>query len=380
MTIYSYKRNIYAAALAAMALLAGCTKDIPKAVPNPVPVPTGQSVYTLISTDANYSFLKAAADRAGTGITNLLRDSSAVFTMFAPTNAAFIASGIPSIAAINAGFRTGQLDTLLKYHIIPGQKYTASAIPATFPNLQSPTAFVLSAPFFRMSSFPSKQGASVYVNNLPITTPDITVANGVVHAIPFVLLPPDKVIAQITGADPDLTYFNAAVARADSGQTADLSKFSYLMAYPPVNFTVFAPTNAAFVALLTASITQALVAQGVPLATAQAQAAALASTPAVFSNPALYGALSAQTVRALIAYHVLGVKAYGINVPTASTNVATQLVVAPGTPAFTVAVQRTGTAVTVKGNVNTTASNVTTADLNAINGIVHKIDQVLRPL
>lgn len=35
--------------------------------------------------------------------------------------------------------------------------------------------------------------------------------------------------------------------------------------------------------------------------------------------------------------------------------------------------------VTVKGNSNATASNVTAADLVALNGVVHVIDQVLLP-
>ena len=52
--------------------------------------------------------------------------------------------------------------------------------------------------------------------------------------------------------------------------------------------TVLAPNDAAFQTLLFGSIYGALLQQGVPPATAAAQATALSSTPDVFSNPALY--------------------------------------------------------------------------------------------
>ena len=65
-----------------------------------------------------------------------------------------------------------------------------------------------------------------------------------------------------------------------------------------------------------------------PPATALATATFLASTPAVFSNPALYGALSAQTVKGILVYHILGSRAFSVNLPTTATNVPTLLNVA----------------------------------------------------
>ncbi len=88
-------------------------------------------------------------------------------------------------------------------------------------------------------------------------------------------------------------------------------------------------------------------------------------------------------------YHLLGARAFSVNLPTTATNTPTLLnSVIPTHPG--VAVQATFgatgvTAATVKGAANATASNIlinplpgATSDQNYINGVLHKIDQVLR--
>src|SRR5687768_5206651 len=82
----------------AAAMLVSCNKDLPEAEPIVTPAPTGTSISTYLN-DANYTLLKAAVTRAG--LTNLLADSTAVFTFFAPDNAAFATIGITSTAQIN---------------------------------------------------------------------------------------------------------------------------------------------------------------------------------------------------------------------------------------------------------------------------------------
>ena len=158
------------------------------------------------------------------------------------------------------------------------------------------------------------------------------------------------------------------------------------------NITVFAPTNAAFQGLLTAQITAALIAQGVPPATAAIIAAGLASTPGVFSNPALYSVLTPTTVKGIVVYHLLGSRAFLNNFPTTATSYPTLLNSAvPTHPGVSLACTFTGpfvSAATVKGIANPTASNILinptpepngTSDQFFINGTIHKIDQVLRP-
>src|SRR5450432_1831260 len=115
-----------------------------------------------------------------------------------------------------------------------------------------------------------------------------------------------------------MKYFKAAVLRADSGSGSPGTLQSALMNIG-ANFTVFVPTDSAMRAAITGQITLALIAQGLPPATAAATAAALAATPAVFSNPALYGALTPTIVGGLVAYHILGTRAFTVNFPTTAS-------------------------------------------------------------
>jgi uncharacterized surface protein with fasciclin (FAS1) repeats len=399
---------------AALSMLVACNKDVLQAEPIVPPTPTGASIAETINSDANLTILKAAIARAGTPLNALLSDKSGVFTFFAPTDAAFqnffTALGIPANVGV-AAFRPGQLDTLLRYNLIGGQKLTTSVVPTTFPNLQEPSSFVLAAPSatlppgLRMPIFPSKNSLGFFVNNIPVAGADIAVANGVIHKIPAVAIPPSQYLWNRIDTAADLTYLKAAILRADSGATAATSLQAALL-NPAANLTVFAPTNTAFQQVLTYQITQALIpmvtqqliaggatpdqAAAQAPALAQGQATALASMPGVFQNSDLFSALTAQTVKGIIVYHLLGVRAFTVNFPTTATLVPTLLNSAvPAHPgvALKATFGATGvTAATVKGVANPTASNITinpfpggTSDQNYVNGVLHKIDQVLIP-
>jgi uncharacterized surface protein with fasciclin (FAS1) repeats len=326
----------------------------------------------------------------------LLSDKSKVFTFFAPDNAAMQLSGIPNEAAVNF-FRVGQLDTLLKYHLIGGQKYTSSTISTTFPNLYLQSSFILAPPStalppgLRMPIFPSKNGFGLFVNNIPVTQADIQAANGVVHKVAAVLLPPSQYLWDRINTDPNLTYLKAAIQRADSGVAAS-STLQAALQNPAANLTIFAPTNTAFQQILTGQITLALIGQGMDPTTASATATALASSPTVFQNPALYSVLTAQVVQGIVVYHILGQRAFTVNLPTTATFYPTLLNTAitshPGV-SLKATFGLTGvTAATVQGVGNATASNFLinptpapggTSDQHYINGTIHEIDQVLLP-
>lgn len=346
----------------ALAILVSCNKKLPEAQPI-LTAPASSSIIDALN-DPNFSILKAAVTRAGTNLTALLSDKSGVFTFFAPTDAAFGTIGITSPAAL-AAFRPGQLDTILRYALIGGQKLTSSAIPGSFPNLQEPSSLVLAPPSaalppgLRMPLFPSKQGTAVWVNTVPVTQTDIQAGNSVIHKTASVLLPPTTTIKGIIASDPSkFSILSAAIARADSGQVAGLGRLDSVINYAPANLTLFAPTNDAFRALF-------------PPGTPDVAIIALLNDPAFFT---------AQTVRAMIAYHLLGVRAFSVNFSATPTPVNTQLVIPGPTPTVVpVIVTNTGTSFTVKGLANPTPSNVTTKDKNAINGVVHEIDQVLKP-
>jgi hypothetical protein len=102
--------------------------------------------------------------------------------------------------------------------------------------------------------------------------------------------------------------------------------------------------------------------------------------------------LTQQIVQGIVVYHMFGDRVFSVNMPTAATNKLTLLNSAvPSHPGVTLQATfgATGvTAATVKGLVNPTASNILinptpapagTSDQHYINGVLHVIDQVLRP-
>jgi uncharacterized surface protein with fasciclin (FAS1) repeats len=403
--------------VAIVSVFSACNKDLPDAVPIVTNPPAGSSIFETIRANGNtYSYLDSAIVRAS-GFNNpagrldaLLSDKSAVLTFFAPDNDAFQRSfqllGLPTAVSTLKGFRTGQLDTILRYHLIGGQEFASASFPATFPNnLYLQSQFVLSPPSaalppgYRMPIFPGKQGATNFVNNVPLVNADIDAANGIVHRTSFVLLPPSQVLWQRVASDPDLTYLRAAVVKADEGDPAQTLQAA--LANPAANLTLLAPTNLAFQQLLTGQITLALIGMGLDPAPAAAQAAALASTPDVFNNPALAGVLTPTAVKGIVVYHLLasqvnnsfqGIRVFSNSIPSTDINSFTLLNSAvPVHPGVTLKATYgfAGViAITAKGLGNATAANVQinptpapggSSDQHYINGTLHKIDQVLLP-
>ena len=376
-----------------LVIMAACNKSLPDPEPIESQPPTGSTILKLLDAP-EYSILKAAVTRAGKSITALLSDSTAVYTFFAPDNAAFQFSGIPNEAVIGF-FSPGLLDTILRYHIIGGQKFSSADISSDFPNLYLQSSLVLAPPSaslppgLRMPLFPSKPAGNIWVNNIPVIQPDIQASNGVVHKVAAIVAPPSRVLFQRIATDPDLTYFLAAVQRADSG---DVNKtLQSALSNPAANLTVFAPTNLAFQQILTGQITLYLIGQGLDPVTASNTAAALASSPTIFQNPLTFSVLTVPVVQGLLFYHVLGVRAFSVNIPASATSVPTLVnSVYPTYPGVTIQADfgLTGvTAARVKGFANPSPSNLLinptpepngSSDQHYINGTLHKIDQVLR--
>jgi len=398
MQLLKNKKSFLFGLLAAGSLLFGaCNHEFEDIGPQPtVPGPaTGATIGSIVNSDTSYSFFKVLVNKAGAAGPQLT-NANLGLTAYIPNNAAFRASGFPSAAAVGGFFDTAKAIAITNYVTAP-QVLTFANIPSTFPNFQSPTFFNPTKgttgfnPLIGLSIFPSKRGTAAWVNNVPLVG-TVNAANGVIQSPAFLVAPPSTTLWARIATDPDMSYFKAAVNRGDSGQAAGAKIESLLNLPIGPNFTVFVPTNAAFIQLLSAQITGALMAQGMPLETAQATAAALASSPDVFSNPALFSAISAQTVKGLVVYHILGVRAFSVNFPTTTTNVPTLLNSAiPTHPGVGLTATFAGpfvSSATVKGAANVSASNILinftpepngTSDQHYLNGVLHKIDQVLRP-
>ena len=261
-------------------IISACNKDLPDAEPIVPPSTSGLSIFETIRASGDiYSYLDSAIVRAS-GFNNpagkldtLLKNKSNVLTFFAPDNDAFMRSfqllGLPTGISTIKFFRPGFLDTLLRYHLIGGQKITAANIPTDFPgSLYLQSMFVLQPPSptvppgYRMPIFVGKQGPITFANNIPVVNADQEVANGIINRTSFVLLPPQQVLWQRIATDPDLTYLKAAVQKADEGDPNKTLESA--LSNPAANLTVLAPSNLAFQQILTLQITGALIQMGLP--------------------------------------------------------------------------------------------------------------------
>jgi uncharacterized surface protein with fasciclin (FAS1) repeats len=345
--IYNSFKFVLPLTLLIVVVSTSCNKDVPAAMPI-VSIPAGSTIGDILTTNPNFTILRAAVTKAG--MLDAVSNRSNVFTVFAPSDAAFIASGIP-LAAINA-LPAASVASIVQYHVIPGRKLMSSAVPTSFPNVQMPTSFIIPAPntnpLVRFSNFPSRRGDRVWVNNIPVVTPDVNAANGAIHVTAAVVAPPTRVLLDTISRDADMSYLVAAILRADNGVPTG-SRFQDFLANPLANFTVMAPTNTAFNALFTSL-----------------------RLPA---SPASFGLLPVTTVRGIVAYHLLMARAFSANLPSAATLVPTLLSSSlPTAPLLTV----DGTQ-GVRGARNPSFSRITAVDRHAINGVYHKIDQVLMP-
>jgi len=418
----NYKpRAFYLAILSGLLFLTSCNKDLEQFAAIPTPVyPTGNGVAATIAADANYSFYNALIARAGLAAS--LNDLTKTFTLFATDNAGMkifvnVASGgaVPLNApdATFLGFISTSLPAasaagIIQYNTI-GQKFAWSSISNTFPNYPITSQIVLdpNQPFVRMPIFPSRGTPYSYVNNVPVIATDKAAANGVIHTTYSIVQPlpasPLTTLKTLINADANLTYFKAAIARADSGQVGISGvgayglKFDSLMNYAVTNMTVLAPTNASCQALIFGAVYDTLIKQGVPPANALATATAVASSPAGFNQ------LPVTLVRGVVAYHILAgnstgsfkpdVRAFSVNFPSAAGQFVKTLVngsfaIHPGImaqatfvgPAVT-ALKFTGMGTFPPGGPAFSAppANATSWDRMALNGVLYVIDNVLLP-
>ena len=157
-------------------------------------------------------------------VTNLQSDGP--FTVFAPTDQAFIDAGI-DLDSYTTADEIGVLTDILGYHVYVGAVNAADVtdgLTVTMLNGDD-VAFAVS-------------GDNVKVGDANVTTADVIATNGVIHVIDKVLIPPADLVdiaavATSTGSHDSLV---AALAKADLVTT--------VQGEGP--FTVFAPTDQAF--------------------------------------------------------------------------------------------------------------------------------------
>lgn len=326
------------------AVAIGCSDDDDNS-----PAPQ-QTVLEIAVANTDFDVLAAAAVQAGTEVTNVLGGSTQI-TVFAPTDAAFVeyldvANEAAAIAAVSGLTPTAAAD-LLKFHVVSGSEIKAADIAAG-------TTAITTARSANNKAFVTKSGANVTINNARVTTADVDASNGVIHIIDAVLTPPvGDIIAVATSATnaPNFGILAAALTKADLITT--------LQGSGP--FTVFAPTDDAFLTLLRSAaffnnpdLTEAQVIEYINTSTSS-------STP-----------LSLTTLTQVLLYHVVPASGYSINL---SNNQVLTTVKTDAPKTVTIGI---GSSVTVDGSASD-PSTVTAANISATNGVIHVIDKVLLP-
>ncbi len=293
----------------------------------------------------SFDILVAAVIEAGLADT---LSSDGPFTVFAPTDDAFVAALDALGLTAEELLANPALAEILTYHVVAGEVDAATAI-----SLDCQSAATVQGEEIAISVV---DGSVVINDSATVVAADVAASNGIIHVIDAVLLPPSiaEVLLGDDMAEDDMAEDEAADEEADPGTIIDVAveagSFATLVAAVQAAglvetlsgdgpFTVFAPTDDAFAAALDAL---GLTAEEL-----------LADT---------------DTLTAVLTYHVIA----------GEVDAATAISL-DGQSAATVNGAEIAISV-VDGNVviNDSAT-VVAADVAANNGIIHVIDAVLLP-
>ena len=278
--------------------------------------PTEPETTTVVDVIVNsdvHNILEAAvieADLAGA------LSGEGPFTVFAPTDDAFLALAGALNASAEDLLALPELADILLYHVVGAQVLStdlADGATATTLNGADVTVTI--------------NDDGIFINNAQVTVADIVTDNGVVHVIDAVLLVPEPytVVDVIVNSDVH-NILEAAVIEADLAGA--------LSGEGP--FTVFAPTDDAFAALAEAL------------------------------NATAEDLLALPELADILLYHVVGAQVL-------STDLA------DGATATTLLGEDVEVSIECDGSIFINDAQVTVADILTDNGVVHVIDAVLLP-
>ena len=258
--------SILALLLAFAMIVAACSSDSEDTTTTE-PVMEEQSVLDLAIEAGQFSTLIAAIDAAGLSET---LEGEGPFTVLAPTDAAFDAAfEALGITAADLLADTETLTAILTYHVLP--QAADSQLVATLDGSSVPTVNGQSVDI-------SVVAGQIMINEATVVSADLIADNGIVHVIDAVLLPPDIAEALGVAMADDMEEETTTTTEATTTTTTeamaptiaeivaeaaagDPAEFTVLLAALETAdlvdalsgegpFTVFAPTDAAFAALL----------------------------------------------------------------------------------------------------------------------------------
>jgi len=242
-----------------------------------------------------------------------LTNPLASYTVFAPTNDAFDDLATALNTDVNGLLALPYLADVLTYHVL-GTEVPSSAV--------TNGAIVQPLSTINTLKLTATAAGDVFVNQAEVVAVDIMAFNGVVHVLDAVVLPIETVV--------DVAIDNGFSTLATAVVTAELLP---VLTDPLAQYTVFAPTNAAFDNLASAL------------------------------NTDLAGILALPNLADVLTYHVV-----------AGSVLSTQLTAGP-----VETVNGEDIIVSLTNGVQINEATVTLADVATGNGVVHVIDRVLLP-
>lgn len=313
-----------------------CKKEKDEPQPPQNNQPTSKTIKELAIANG-FDSLAVALVQTGL-ISNFDESTDAKKTVFAPTNAAFVSLmnvlGVTKIADIN----NDVLKNVLLYHVVSGEVASSNLS-------EGQLVTTLSGYTLRVSLSGGAKLFTTATESTDITTVDIMANNGIIHVINEVLIPNAPGVPGNTAQIPTKTIAATAIDAGLDSLVVALTRLNLVSTFSNTDarFTVFAPTNAAFVNLCT-SLGKNSIAQ-----------------------------IDIAVLTAAINYHaVAGI----ISSPQLANN---EKIVPLATPVANAIEVVIGSTVQLK-DVDMGLSTVTTADVWCTNGIVHVIDRVLLPI
>jgi transforming growth factor-beta-induced protein len=229
----------------AIAMLAQVTPVPPKPTETIPPTNTATpALKDLVDTAlaaGNFTTLSSLLKTAG--LTATLKGQGP-FTIFAPTDDAFAQLSPASLEALKQD--PAKLEALLKYHVVQGALTAANVAKSNEAKTLEGQPVTITV----------KDGKT-QINDATLTKPDLETANGMIHTIDRVLVPPELSSEVIVSAPPVSTdLVDTALAAGNFNTLSSLLKTAgltdTLKGQGP--FTIFAPTDDAFEQLSPASL------------------------------------------------------------------------------------------------------------------------------
>lgn len=302
----------------------------------------GRTTRNLTETAVSLPIFKSlVAAVVKTGLADVLATPNLNATVFAPTDAAFAKLPAPfnnasNISAISDPAQIDGLRNILLYHVL-GAKVLRNQVA---PGRSSAVTLKPAGSSNDNTIYFSNQFGVLLVNgNSLVIAANVLATNGVIHVIDDVLLPPTQTIADIAIANPAFSTLVAALVKTNLAGVF----------FNAGDFTVFAPTDAAF-----------------------------AQLPAPFNSAANINAISdpaqISALANILKYHVtssryfawdLGFFSRISTIAEGSNNRLTGILGLNGGY--------------IRGNQNNSFARIQPANILASNGVIQVIDKVLLP-